>query len=367
MKSLVLACLFTAACGTTTPPGEVAPDASAPDADPAGPSTTGPTMPMPLISRGVPAFSSGGAGASAANDADPASSWSSSTLPAWLAYDLSAVPMAQRQRALVSFYAPHAPCYLDEGGSSGDHPVDYTIEASTAPGGGAPPVDGWRSLVTVSGGSYCNRQHVVDLAGASWVRVRVTRGSSGVAIDLDVHAAPSGASDAWLFMGDSITYMSLTYAFSDLPALVRARRADAWPAVLDAAIGGTNTGTALEAIDATMRDFPGRYVVLAYGTNDHASEFPAQMEALVQKVIAAGKSPVIPHMPWSSGSTEGVAINAAIDALYAHHPEIVRGPDLWAFFTGRTDLIPVGDVHPNGPGQAALRAQWAEVIAGLYP
>ena len=35
----------------------------------------------------------------------------------------------------------------------------------------------------------------------------------------------------------------------------------------------------------------------------------------MKKVIAAGKTPVVPHMPWSQGSPEGVQINALIDAI----------------------------------------------------
>jgi hypothetical protein len=164
-------------------------------------------------------------------------------------------------------------------------------------------------------------------------------------------------------MGDSITYMTMTYAFSDLPSLVAAQSPGYWPAALDAALGGTNTTSALEVIDDTMKDFPGRFVALAYGTNDHANEL--HMEELVQHVIAAGKVPVVPHMPWSDGSVDGPAINAAIDALYTKYPEIVPGPDLWAFFEGRTDLIPSGDVHPNGQGQEELRKQWAAMMSGL--
>jgi hypothetical protein len=161
----------------------------------------------------------------------------------------------------------------------------------------------------------------------------------------------------------------MPYAWNDLPKLVNAMRPDRWPAVVDAAIGGTNTGTAVGVIDATMQGFPGRYVVLAYGTNDNVSggsQF--QMETLVQHVLAAGKVPVVPHMPWSNTSTiqtNGPMINKMIDALYAKYPQILRGPDLWAAFMNRTDLIPSGDVHPNQQGQEFLRAQWAAVMAGV--
>lgn len=322
---------------------------------------------MPLISRGAPTFASDGGDPSASNDDSPSTQWSSSSLPAWLAYDLSAAPVAERGQVLVSWYAIHAGCYIDEAPFAGEQrPISYTIEANAAPGGSSAPTDGWTPLVTVTDGVYCGRQHLVDLGGKNWIRMRVTESTdpSSVGFDLDVQSAPTCASDAWLFMGDSITYMSLTHAFCDLPAQVQASAPDHWPAVLDAAIGGTNTGTAVSVIDATIADFPGRFVVLAYGTNDHANDF--HMEELVEKVIAAGKTPVVPHMPWSEGSAEGEQINALIDALYAAHPEIVPGPDLWAVFEGRTDLIPSGDVHPNSAGQEELRKAWAAAMVKLY-
>jgi hypothetical protein len=343
--------------GGSAPPNGA--DARPEDPPPAG------TCPMPLISRGVPAFASssaGGAEPASSNDDSPSSTWSASTLPAWIAYDLSSVPAADREDAVVAWYAPSAPDHLIEEPEDWHHiPVDYTIEINHT-GGAAPPVDGWTAVATVTNSARNGRQHVIALDGASWIRMTVSRGSDElVGFDLDVYSAPCGASDSWLMMGDSITFMALMRAFSDLPALVNAIAADRWPAVIDAAEGGTNTSTAIEIIDEMMTGYPGRYVGLAYGTNDHVDEFV--MEGLVQKVIAAGKVPVVPRMIWSQDSPEGVEINEKIDALYARYPEILRGPDLWTIFEGHTEWIPAGDVHPTEEGSEVLRAAWAEVIA----
>jgi len=158
----------------------------------------------------------------------------------------------------------------------------------------------------------------------------------------------------------------MPYAFSDVPPLAHAIKASRWPVAFDAAIGGTNTTTANLIVDSTMAGYPGRFVVLAYSTNDHAAEL--QMEGLVQKVIAAGKTPVVPHMPWSQSAgiqKDGPLINDQIDALYKKYPKILPGPDLWATFKDRTDLIPAGDVHPNSAGQVELRKTWAAFIAGV--
>jgi lysophospholipase L1-like esterase len=183
-----------------------------------------------------------------------------------------------------------------------------------------------------------------------------------------VYSAPSGATNDWLFMGDSITFITMPRAFSDLPSLVEKAKAGDYPAIIDAAIGGTTTVTAEDAIVETMKGFPGKYVVLAYGTNDHSDDF--QMESLVKSVIAAGKTPVVPHMPWADGADtqmKGPIINGIIDDLYKKYPQIVVGPDLWALFLNRTDLIPSGDIHPNSAGQEVLRTAWSTVLAKTIP
>jgi hypothetical protein len=325
---------------------------------------------MPLISRNVPAFSSGDLNSatppSSSNDGNPGTTWVPDKIPAWLAYDLSGVPAAQRQQVLVAWEGPRTPAYINDPPQSGAQiPTAYVIETNAADGGGDPPSDGWKTVASVSGNTRNVRQHLVDLAGGNWVRMTVTESSDPgtVSFDLDVHSAPHGASDSWLFMGDSITFISTAYFTSDLPALVNQDDSGRYPAIAPAAIGGTNTVTALAALDETLRDFPGRFVTLNYGTNDHANDY--HMEELVQKVIAAGKIPVVPHMPWSDTAqvqSDGPVINATIDALYAKYPEILHGPDLWTVFMNRTDLIPSGDVHPNSAGAEILRQAWADAM-----
>ncbi len=327
------------------------------------------TIAMDLMSAGAPAYAGSGSASQpeAASDMDHGTAWNGHA-PDWLAFDLSAKPEGERQAVLVAWNAPHAPDFIPASPFDGMAvPVDFVIETNAAAGGGAPPADGWVSVAEISGNDRGAGEHLVQMSGASWIRMRVsssTDASGAVAIDLGVYAAPHGATDGWLFMGDSITFMTMMYAFSDLPELVHASRDDRFPHVIDAAIGGTSTTTALDSIADTLEGYPGRYVVLAYGTNDHPNSFA--METLVQTVLDHGKIPVVPHMPWSTERlTEGVEINAMIDALYVAYPEIVKGPDLWSVFEDRTDLIPQGDVHPNAEGQEVLRGAWADSMAGI--
>jgi hypothetical protein len=92
------------------------------------------------------------------------------------------------------------------------------------------------------------------------------------------------------------------------------------------------------------------------------------METLVQKVIAHGKTPVIPFMPWAPDTQHqqnAAIINPIINGLYGKYPQILKGPDLFAFFSTHQSDIPAGDIHPNALGQADLRAQWALTIESV--
>ena len=326
--------------------------------------------PMPLLSRNKPAFSSSGpgtiySGPAVANDNNYQSLWFSDPLPAWIAYDLSSVPIGQRQQVLVAWYAGRALGYINP--SPGEFlslPIDYTIETNAATGGTtSAPAAGWQTVVTVTGNNRGSRQHLINLADGNWIRLRATASSNpaGIGIDLDVHAAPAGASDCWLFMGDSITGFA-AYLFSDLPGRVNALASGRWPVVVPAGIGGSNVWSANDVIDDSLALYPGRFVTLNYGTNGGSAGFSDAMEILIQKVFAAGKIPVIPHMPWSNipdQLAKAPLINAQIDALYLKYPTILRGPDLYAAFLNRLDWIPSGDVHPSDSGNQELRRQWA--------
>jgi hypothetical protein len=324
--------------------------------------------PMPLISRNAPAFASGsysGTTPANANDDNPSSAWVTDAVPGWLAYDLSSVPVMQRQQVLVAWYDQKTQDYISQMPADWQGlPTSYSFEINHGDGGGDPPADGWTQVASKSGNNKNAGQFLIDLAGANWVRMSIAEGSGPqVAVDLDVHSAPDGASDDWLFMGDSITVLSLTRTGSNLPSLVHDRAPDRWPAIVPAGFGGTNTSTALGTIDEELDGYPGRFVVLSYGTNDHNNQF--QMEDLVKKVLAAGKIPAIPHQPWTDVPTvqaDGILNNQDIDALYAKYPEILHGPDLWALFENRTDLIASGDIHPNSDGQELLREAWADAM-----
>jgi len=130
-----------------------------------------PPPPLRVISRGVPAYASSTRGGppNAANDNDYATFWRSSGAPAWLAYDLSAVPGPLRGNILLAWYNdPTTPDYDYTLGKSTpyDLPSAYTIEGNAA-GSGAPPQDGWKALATVTDNKFHSRQHALDSAATT--------------------------------------------------------------------------------------------------------------------------------------------------------------------------------------------------------
>lgn len=343
-----------------------------------------PPAPMPLISRGVPAYASSdrSSGASRANDNDYATYWRSNGVPAWLAYDLSRVAAAQRGNVLLAWYNdPITPdySYTLTQNLSYNLPLTYTIEANRA-AGGALPQGGWTVLATVNGNTYHSRQHVVNLSGYNWVRLNVT-GVTGanqnrdVALNMDVHDASAGAQDSWIFYGDYITAGGMDHdprGLATFSQLINSFRPQYFPAQESGGTSFVQSGDGARLIRDWLAVFPGKFVGLNFGTTDAdffdagEPELPADFyknyEIMVKAVIEAGKTPVVPKIPF--GLTEkiqanGPRLNEQLDRLYAAYPQIVRGPDFWAYFGGRQDLISEDGLNLRPGGLAEYRRLWA--------
>jgi lysophospholipase L1-like esterase len=337
--------------------------------------------PMPLISRDAPAYSPNGASASLANDSDYATQWSSGPLPAWSAYDLSAVAPQQRGSVLLAWYANETTQYDPRVNDSRSRhlPAAYSVEANRAPGGPDVPIEGWTTLLTVTGNTYHSRQHLLDLTGYNWVRLLVTEATGPgmldeVRLNLDLHDAGQGVQDSWIFYGDSITAggMSLEPEGSTgtFGQLVNALAPSHFPLQEGGGIGGLRSADGARLIDTWLSLFPGRYVGLSYGTNDarvpvSQEAFYANYRTMIQAVIAAGKVPLVPRIPWARVAyvqEQGPLLNAVIEQLYEDYPVLVRGPDFWTYFQENQHLLSRDDLHPNSAGYAAYRQQWAETV-----
>lgn len=339
-----------------------------------------------LISRNVPAFASSEySAADQANDGSYDTSWRSQGVPSWLAYDLSHVPAARRSTALVVWYNESYDY---------DHtlienyaynlPEDYTLEVNSAPGGGIPPDSGWRILVTVNGNHYHSRQHLIDMTGDNWLRIHVTASDGApanmdISLNMDVYDASAGRVDDWVFFGDSITAGAMGHlTMGEIPSfaqLINSQEPDHFPVQESGGTSYLASADGAKYLKAWLQLFPGTYVALSYGTNDangcvDPQTFYANYAGMIQTVLADGKIPLVPHLPWGKMDNIqrcGPALNHQIDILYKVFPRIIRGPDLWTFFQAHQSLISSDNIHPTDAGFGALRQQWANsVLASIY-
>jgi hypothetical protein len=355
-------------------------------------SAGGAIPPMPVISHGLPAYGEGQVVYSPSNGDSADYGVQYRCVPTCaLDIDLSSVPAAQRQQTVVTLISNGNPfCASCENNYNYNEPRDYTIDVNSAPGG-SPPGTGWTTLVSVTGNIYSSREHFVNLGGANWIRARVTavNGSSGnmdASFKLDVNDASQGTSDSWLFLGDSITGDMGNGDANNFMELVNAARPAYFPSEIAGGVGGwasdaplnTDPNTAQAYIDEFLASFPGHFVSLDFGTNDanlgggFVTNFPSNMTKLIDKVIAAGKVPVLRRsIPWGCTANiqaNGPTINADLRQLLAQFPQAIAGPDDWSYFQANQSLI--GDcIHPtDADGATAYRQQYVNALLsdGIY-
>jgi lysophospholipase L1-like esterase len=222
---------------------------------------------------------------------------------------------------------------------------------------------------------------MLHLGDAAWVRLVCTANPSNtaaqnhyVALQWSLYDARAGV-DAWKFLGDSITANAMGHAATnDAFDQLVARQAPNMPAFEMAGHAFWKTDTALNAAEPYLASFPGRFVALSLGTNDEdPASYRTHLRELVDKVLAAGKQPVIPTVPYTGEPSHLVLIprlNAAVRELYASYgSSLIVGPDLYdVLYQGREVMFDQPtDLHPNKRGNAAIRQAWADaMVARLY-
>lgn len=336
-----------------------------------------------LISRSVPVYASSQIyAATNANDSNYGNEWRGA-ISCWIAYDLSGVPAAQRNQIVAVYYnGSGAYDRTVTGGVNYNNAGSYTIQGNTAAGGGSAPTSGWTTLVTVTNNVYHSRQHVINFSGYNWIRMYVTvsdgsSGNSDISCNFDVHDASKALTDDWIFYGDSITQggmnpqpLSGSTSINTFAQEINANRSANFPVAEGGGIGGLLSGDGKNNINKWLALFPGKYVGLAYGTNDAGwsvsqTDYYNNMKYMVDAVIAAGKTPVIPTIPWArGGSIEANApgLNTKITQLYSEYPQIIHGPDLWTYFRNNQSLISADNIHPTAEGYVQYRRQWVNAM-----
>ena len=115
--------------------------------------------------------------------------------------------------------------------------------------------------------------------------------------------------------------------------------------------------------------------MLGYGTNDAANSqippatFKTNMQTMIDMMKAAGREPIIPHIPFSDDGSHGnvPAYNAVVDELTRTN-QLQVGPDLYAHFMAHAlDQFTSDKLHPNDAGLAAMNQLWADAMRVVYP
>jgi len=349
--------------------------------------------PMPLLSLGLPIYaSSANYPATDANDNTYNTEWRSNGVPVTLSLDLSSVTAAERQSIWLVWYNDDTYGY--------DHPLigqvgynnvgAYTLAANAAPGGGAPPTSGWVQLASLTANTLHSYSHNLDFAGYNWIQYTFTAsdgsaGNSDIALNLDVYGSSNGVTDGWFFSGDSITANCMGHTNINaenefdpgtnivVDALSFGQQVNAilgndTPLQENGGMAGWSSGNMVPYLAGWLQNVPSKYVTINLGTNDAAgaiapATFYANMVTLVQAVIAAGKVPIVPTIPYSLDPMHLANIpglNAEIQALYTAYPAVVPGPDLWTYFMNNQQYISSDKVHPNAQGCAAYRTLWVQ-------
>jgi lysophospholipase L1-like esterase len=304
--------------------------------------------------------------------------WSATTFPATLAIPAGPVSgdlLLEWNSSATGDYvtAPGTPTY--------GIPAAYTIATS------ADSTDGhngtWRDVASVTGNTARTREHRIAFAGARWVRMTVTSAVPGplgniLNIDqVDLHDASNGTDDSVFFLGDSITVEAFTRCPANQPsfaALVHRAAPGRFPAMIDGGVGGVNIGYGASVIQDWLALNPDFQIwAIGYGTNDAwqkvpPSTFEANLQAMVDRIKAAGRTPVIARIPFASQGPDDAdvqALNQVIDLVTARNG-LLPGPDLYAWFKAHPDELGSDGVHPSTAGTLSINRLWYEALRPFY-
>ena len=324
-------------------------------------------MPNPVISRGVPAYSSKGR-TSAANDGRYNTFWKSIS-PDYIAYDLSAVPQSERENIIAVWYNESTYDNIGKYVNKSFEPVDYTIEINSAEGG-ILPKNGWQTVVSVKNNPLSSRQHIIKMNGCCWIRMNI---NGTVKLNFDIHSISNGISDSWLFLGDSITGCGMNNCYgTGFATHIHNIDSRYFPIQENGGIGGISSLHGKENINRWLSMYQGRFVSIAFGTNDawgnytSAKKYYENTKYMIEAVLTSGKVPVLPTIPFALEKDVAdhlPAYNSMVKKLWQEYPtELLHGADLESFLMENTHYLSDDGVHPSSDGYEAIRKFWAETM-----
>jgi|GEM_PF-1570942 len=331
----------------------------------------------PIVSRGKPVYTSSGAAQYLVDDKFNTSSWNV-TNGSWIAIHIDSGP----SKVFVNW---NDPVYawsneLSPSKCPNTNPIiidyDFLISSNSTNG-----VDGeWTIADSIRGNIVTARGHLIDFSGASWVKMKIIKGSGHID-EIEVFDASQGDSDVWFFAGTSITANAFkaTPPSKNYADLVTMNYPDYNPAIIRGGIGCITSTDFVNNLSKYLKMAKNaHYWAIEMGTNDawggtngNVSTFKNNMQLVIDSCKTYGIQPIIARMIATRESVAKWQVNPdflkAIDDLTLQN-NLIPGPDFYTWFLAHQTEINGGTdgVHPNATGAASMQRLWAQKMAPLY-
>ena len=221
---------------------------------------------------------------------------------------------------------------------------------------------------------------------------RAVAGNSGGARKGDINSFATG--EIYVAVGDSITLGShddnsadgigyepilsdLLTSFGGLPHTI-----------VNEGVSGTSSADGAASISDTLSRYPSaKYYLVMYGSNDaygdnttaavpsgmgmipeepgYSGSYKDNMQRIISAILAAGKTPYLAEVPFTSDPLRSNAIiyeyNAAIGELILTNNILVPPPPFYTYFQAHQGELADG-LHPNGTGYQSMANLWFDVL-----
>jgi lysophospholipase L1-like esterase len=224
------------------------------------------------------------------------------------------------------------------------------------------------------------------IAGVSYtVTVTSQPGPSSTCADA-VKFSLLASAEGYVAVGDSITFGSHDDISSDgtgfEPILANLLTASKGVPVTIAneGVSGATSADGASTISSSLSKYPSaKYYLVMYGTNDaylpglpsgrglipgdpgYGGSFKDNMQKIVSAILAAGKTPYLAEVPYTSDPLRSNAMiyeyNAAIDELFLTNNILVTPPPFYTYFQTHPGELADG-IHPNGTGYQSMADLW---------
>jgi lysophospholipase L1-like esterase len=154
--------------------------------------------------------------------------------------------------------------------------------------------------------------------------------------------------------------------------------------IVNAGVTGHASADGAAAISTTLSNHPSAdYFLIMYGTNDawvppipsgkglnpgndgYSGSYKDHMQQIISAVLAAGKTPYLAKVPYSSQPLLSDAsireYNMVIDELVVANGITVTPPDFYTWFQSNPGQLP-DTVHPNGTGYQSMADLWFNLL-----